>query len=59
VYPRIINTIIFISDDVKKKLLNGLIIKRIIKTIEIVEHIQIFFVESVNIIKLNGISLSI
>jgi hypothetical protein len=45
--------------DVIKKVLNGLIIKRIIKNIEIAEHVHIFFVESENIIKLKGASKSI
>jgi len=59
VYTKIIKTIIFIRDDVKKKLLNGLIIKSTIKAIETAEQVHIFFVESVKIIKLNGISVSI
>jgi len=32
------------KNDVLKKLLRGLIIKRIIKTIDVTEHKQIFFV---------------
>jgi hypothetical protein len=50
---------IFINKDVLKKLLNGLIMKSTIIKIEVAEHIHTFFVESVNIIKLNGVSESI
>jgi hypothetical protein len=38
---------------------DSIIIKRIIKNIETAEQVHIFFVESVNIIKLNGTLVSI
>jgi hypothetical protein len=44
------------NKDVLKKLLNGLIIKRTIIKIDEAEHIHTFFVESVNINKLKGVS---
>jgi hypothetical protein len=47
VYPKIIKTIIFIIEDVSKKLLNGLIIKRIINTIDTKEQRHTFLVTSV------------
>jgi len=59
VYIININDITFINKDVLKKLLNGVIIKRIIMNIEVAEHKQTFLVESVNIIKLNGVEESI
>jgi hypothetical protein len=50
---------IFINNDVLKKLLNGLIIKRIIIKIDVAEHMHTFFVSLVNSNKLNGVSVSI
>jgi hypothetical protein len=50
---------IFISNEVLKKLLNGLIIKRTIMIIDVAEQKHIFLVELVNIVKLNGASVSI
>jgi hypothetical protein len=47
VYPKIIRISIFISEDVIKKELNGLIIKRTISTIDTKEHRQTFLVTSV------------
>jgi hypothetical protein len=38
--------------EVTKKLLNGLIINNIIRKIEMAEQVHIFFVSSVNVIKL-------
>ena len=51
--------IIFITSEVLKKLLNGLITKRTIIIMDVAEHIHMFLVESVNIVKLNGALLSI
>jgi hypothetical protein len=59
VYTNNINAIVFINNDVLKKLLNGLIIKRIIIKIDVAEHIHTFFVSFVKSIKLNGVSVSI
>jgi hypothetical protein len=47
VYPKIIRISIFIREDVIKKELNGLIIKRIISTIDTKEHRHTFLVTSV------------
>jgi len=47
VYPKIIKTTIFISEDVNKKELSGLIIKRIISTIDTKEQRHTFLVTSV------------
>jgi hypothetical protein len=47
------------NKDVLKKLLNGVITKRTIIIIDVAEHIHTFLVESVNIVKLNGVSESI
>jgi hypothetical protein len=47
VYPKIIRISIFISEDVIKKELNGLIIKRTISTIDAKEHRHTFLVTSV------------
>jgi hypothetical protein len=47
VYPKIIRISIFISEDVIKKELNGLIIKRTISIIDTKEHRQTFLVTSV------------
>ena len=44
------STIIFMKNDVLKKLLRGLTIKRIIKTIDATEHKQICFVVFENIV---------
>ena len=46
-YPKIIRISIFISEDVIKKELNGLIIKRTISTIDTKEHRHTFLVTSV------------
>jgi hypothetical protein len=43
---------IFINAEAMIKLLNGLIINAIIRNIEIAEQVHIFFVSSVNVIKL-------
>jgi hypothetical protein len=59
VYANSIKDIIFINKDVLKKLLNGLIINKTIIKIEVAEHIHIFLVSLVNIVKLNGVSESI
>jgi hypothetical protein len=59
VYTSSIKEIVFISNDVLKKLLNGLIINKTIIKIEVAEHIHIFLVSLVNIVKLNGVSESI
>ena len=47
VYPKIIKISIFISEDVIKKELNGLIIKRTISIIDTKEHRHTFLVRSV------------
>ena len=47
-----IRMIIFINVEATIKLLNGLIINAIIRNIEIAEQLHIFFVSSVNVIKL-------
>jgi hypothetical protein len=46
--------IIFINEDVLKKLLKGLKINRIIIVIEAAVHIHILFVPSVNMFKFDG-----
>lgn len=53
VYPRIIIAIIFINREVLKKLLSGLMTNKTIITIENAEHIHIFLVALVKIVKLN------
>jgi len=50
---------IFIKKDVLKKLLNGLIMKRVIIIIEVAQHKQPFLVALEKIIKLNGVVGSI
>jgi hypothetical protein len=45
--------------DVLKKLLNGLNTNKTIIRIDIAEHIHIFLVSSVKIVKLNGLGESI
>jgi len=52
-----INIIIFMKNDVLKKLLSGLIIKSMIKIIDVSEHKQIFFVVFENIFELKVVSL--
>jgi hypothetical protein len=59
VYTSSIKEIVFISNDVLKKPLNGLITNRKMIKIEVAEHIHIFLVSLVNIVKLNGVSESI
>jgi hypothetical protein len=59
VYANSVKAIIFINKDVLKKLLNGLIINKTIIKIEVAEHIHIFLVSLVNIVRLNGVSESI
>ncbi len=54
-----INIIIFINIDVKNKLLKGLRIKSMIRTIDNIEQVHFFFVSLVKIIKLNGVLESI
>jgi hypothetical protein len=55
----IIRATTFINIEVLKKLLNGLIMNKTIIKIEVAEHKQTFLVESVNIIKLKGVLVSI
>ncbi len=45
---------IFINNDVLKKLLNGVMMNRTIRNIEIAEHIHTFFVVSVKTVKLKA-----
>ena len=53
------STIIFINMDVLNKFPNGLMINITMIKIDIAEHIHIFLVESVKIIKLKGDSATI
>jgi hypothetical protein len=52
VYESTNNVTIFITIDVKKKLLNGLIMNRTMKNIDKAENVHTFLVVSVNVVKL-------